>query len=343
MNPRRFRARLWFAFLAVLALIGLGTLVLSLTSWSGLSAFAVGLALVTGAGMVVRFAVTRLARPVELLTEATRRFGEGDLGHRIAVPPRFLRWFERRRRRPHRPSAVDELVALALAWNQMAERIEQLVKGQRELMANVSHELRSPLTRVRLALELVPRTPDTAGRLDDVALDLDELERLIEDTLTATRLQAAGLPAHLAEVDIAELLRTLAERAAIDPLVADKALVVEQAPGTTRVQADAALLRRALWNLIENAAKYGAPPIVLSAAKDGGGVRFSVADAGAGVPEDVRARLFQPFARAAAHRGMKGFGLGLTIAQRVAEVHGGTIRCVPLAPGTRFDLVLPAS
>jgi signal transduction histidine kinase len=174
-SSRRFRARLWMLFFAVLALIGLGTVVLTLTDWSGLEAFGVGLVLVLVAVFVARFAISRLARPVELLTEATRRFGGGDLGHRIPVPARLQRWFERRRRHAGSPRTMDELVALALAWNQMAERIERLVAGQRELMANVSHELRSPLARVRLALELVPRTPENAARLDDVALDLDDL------------------------------------------------------------------------------------------------------------------------------------------------------------------------
>jgi signal transduction histidine kinase len=142
---------------------------------------------------------------------------------------------------------------------------------------------------------------------------------------------------------VAELLKTLAERAAHDPLVSQQQLVVEQSPGVTRLLADPALLRRALWNLIENAAKYGAPPIALSVAPVEGGVRFSVSDAGPGIPEEIRAQLFEPFVRGAAHRNQRGFGLGLTIAKRAAEVHGGTITLGPAAKGSRFDLVLPVS
>ena len=341
MRPgRRFRVRLWGAFFAVLALIGLGTVVLTLTEWSALGALGVGLAVLLLVFLVARAVIAGLARPVELLTEATRRFGEGELGHRITIPPRILRWRERHSDRTGR--GPHELLSLALAWNEMADRVERLVKGQRELLANVSHELRSPLARVRLALALVPRKPDNARRLDDVALDLDDLERLIDDTLTASRLEATGLPTQLGDVAVPSLFAALVERAASAPITAGLVVTTEISPSATRVVADAALLRRALWNLVENAAKYGAPPIKLVAVPTTDGSCLSVSDAGPGVPAELRPRLFDPFARAAEHRGAAGFGLGLTIARRVAEVHGGRLELAPTTAGARFDLILPA-
>jgi signal transduction histidine kinase len=273
----------------------------------------------------------RISAPVEQLTAAVRRFGEGDLSAR--VPP--LRGFLHFRRR-HRPP--DELEQLTRAFNEMAERIETLVRGQKELLANVSHELRSPLARIRVALELLPRDAKNEARLKDVEADIVELDRLIEDVLTTTRLGAGGLPAHLGPVDIAQLFAQLVERAAHDPITAGKTVRASAADGLV-VSADGSLLKRALWNLVENAAKYGAPPIELSAARDDNSIALRVSDAGAGIAADERERVFEPFYRGdKARTPGSGFGLGLTLARRVAEAHGGHIT----VDGATFTLRIPA-
>jgi two-component system OmpR family sensor kinase len=203
------------------------------------------------------------------------------------------------------------------------------VRGQKELLANVSHELRSPLARLRLALALLPRDGPTEARLADAERDLAELDGLIDDVLATARLEATGLPTRLAEVDVGALLAGLAERARHDPAVAGQAVRVSEGPPLMLV-ADEALLRRALWNLVENAAKYGAPPITLAAARDGDRVALSVADEGPGIAPQARERVLDPFyrldtARTPGGTAPAGVGLGLTFAQRVAEVHGGTI------------------
>lgn len=273
----------------------------------------------------------RISAPIERLTSVVRRFGEGDLTARV-TPPRG-RWQWRHRHRP-----PDELEQLTRAFNEMAGRIETLVRGQKELLANVSHELRSPLARMRVALELLPRDASNAARLDDVEADLVELDRLIEDVLTATRLEASGLPAHLAAVDIGDLFAQLVARAEHDPAPANKAVRATSGAGIV-VTADGALLKRALWNLVENAAKYGAPPIELSAARDDKMVALSVHDAGAGIPPEERDRIFEPFYRGdKARTPGTGFGLGLTLAKRVAEAHGGHIT----VEGATFTIRIPA-
>jgi signal transduction histidine kinase len=257
----------------------------------------------------------RISRPVERLTEASRRFGAGELSYRVP---------ERRRHRRHHH---DELGQLTRAWNEMAERVEKLVRGQKELLANVSHELRSPLARIRVALELVPRNAAAEVRLRDIEQDLTELDRLIEDVLAASRLDAAGLPAHLGLVEARGLLGQIAERAAHDPVCAGKAVQVRAGP-PIELHADAALLKRALWNLVENAAKYGTPPIVLATERTGDRAKFSVSDEGPGIPAAERERVFEPFWRGdRAHTpGVRaGCGLGLTLARRIAEAHGGSI------------------
>jgi len=284
----------------------------------------------------------RISRPVERLTEASRRLGQGDLSYRVSLDdlePRHRRWkrkwrehWGRHHRRHRRHEPLEELFELTRAWNDMADRVEKLVRGQRELMANVSHELRSPLARIRLALELLPDEASTAARRQDLAADLAELERLIDDVLTTSKLDATGLPTHVSKVAVADIYAQLAERAAHDAVTAGKPVSVD-ADGVGALDADAGLLKRALWNLVENAAKYGAPPIVLSAARKGDRVELSVSDEGAGIPASERERVFDPFYRVDKARtpdrsgaGRGGYGLGLTLARRVAEVHGGSIR-----------------
>ena len=277
----------------------------------------------------------RISRPVERLTEAVRRLGAGDLSARVPVGER---------------GGADELEELTRAFNDMAERIERLVAGQKELMANVSHELRSPLTRIRVALELLPRGGGTDARLKDVEADLGELERLIEDVLTATRLDATGVPPRLGRIDVREVLTDVAERAAGDPRLAAEAVRVAGGPAI-ELTADRALLRRALWNLVDNAAKYGAPPITLQAERHGHHVALSVTDQGDGIAPAERERVLAPFYRLDKARtpgeGSGGFGLGLTLASRVAQVHHGAITIGPAETingterGCRVTLTLP--
>jgi signal transduction histidine kinase len=288
----------------------------------------------------------RLSRPLERLTEAVRRLGSGDLAARAPLPAARGWW------RRDRPSAGDEIADLTRAFNDMAERVERLVRGEKELLANVSHELRSPLARLRMTLALLPRGGADEARLLEAERDLTELERLIDDVLATARLNATGLPARLAEVDVRALLAELAERAQRDPAIAGKTVRVAETPPLT-LTADEALLRRALWNLVENAAKYGAPPITLAAARAGAAVVLSVEDEGPGVPPAARERVLESFYRLDAARtsggpGPAGFGLGLTFARRVAEVHGGTIAIAAastsagLEHGCRVTLTLPA-
>ena len=311
----------------------------------------------------------RITRPIDLLTEASRRLGQGELSYRIPLPaecahapppwhtPRsvgkaspqsrplppmppggpFCRHTPRWGSSPLHHHHRDELFQLMQAWNDMADHIERLLLGQRELLANVSHELRSPLARVRLALELLPRDAASEARIGEIEADLGELDRLIEDVLITSRLQATGLPTHPASIALRPLLAQVIERTRSHPHTAGKDVRLKLADQDADLTlfADANLLKRAVLNLIENAGKYGAPPIVVSARRAAGFVEIAVMDEGEGIPESERERVLEPFYRAdkahtpspsGAHRGDKqGFGLGLTLARRVAEAHGGHI------------------
>jgi two-component system, OmpR family, sensor kinase len=283
----------------------------------------------------------RISRPLERLTSAARRLGGGDLSARAPVDDAHAR------RR-------DEISELTRAFNEMADRVERLVRTEKDLLANVSHELRSPLARIRVALALLPRgSSEDDRRVRDVERDLAELDGLVEDVLTTARLEATGLPTRVGAVDAHALLGELVERARHDPLTAALAVRVDDGASVT-LTADEALLRRALWNLLENAAKYGAPPITLSAVVEGDRVVFGVSDGGAGVAPGDRERVFAPFYRADAARtpdasggARRGVGLGLTLARRVADVHGGSITIGPASEvdgrprGCRVTLSIP--
>jgi two-component system, OmpR family, sensor kinase len=282
----------------------------------------------------------RISRPIERLTAAARRLGGGDLSARAPTDGTHAR-------------RADEMTELTRTFNEMAERVERLVRAEKDLLANVSHELRSPLARIRVALALLPRGAADDRRLGDVERDLAELDRLIEDVLTTARLDATGLPTRVGAFDARALLLELTERARHDPLTATVPVSVEPGP-SVMLTADEALVRRALWNLVENAAKYGVPPITLSIAEDAERVVFAVTDHGEGVAAADRERVFAPFYRGDAARtpaadgeSRRGVGLGLTLARRVAEVHAGTIAIAPAqesdgrSRGCRVTLAIP--
>jgi len=275
-----------------------------------------------------------IASPLERLTRTVRRFGGGDLSARTGVR-----------------GGSGEVEQLAAAFDEMAERIERLVRGEKELLANVSHELRTPLTRIRIALELASEGDRTAGRyLREIETDLAELEQLIADVFTTARLDlAAGAPSggapplRVAEHDPRVLLEAAAERfRALHP---DRTLEVDAPAALPPCTCDEALVRRALANLLDNAAKYSEGTISLRARGEGGRLILAVEDRGIGIERADLQRIFTPFFRTdrSRARGSGGVGLGLALTRRIVEAHGGTI-AVASEPGagTTFRVELPA-
>ncbi|HYQ80016.1 MAG TPA: HAMP domain-containing sensor histidine kinase, partial [Anaeromyxobacteraceae bacterium] len=277
-----------------------------------------------------------IARPLERLTAAARALGSGDLSARAGV------------------DRGDEVGELGRAFDEMAERLERLLRQEKELLANVSHELRTPLSRIRVALDLAAEGDAEKARrfLAEIAQDLSEVERLVEDILTAARLDLAqGRPG--AEVPLrrellpgAEIVARAAERFRVDH--PGRVLEVALEGSLPEVDADAALLRRALDNLLDNAAKYSEPsePVTLSARAGDGALVVEVRDRGIGIDPADRDRLFTPFFRTdrSRARGSGGVGLGLALAKRVVEAHGGTIAVESaLGKGTSVRVSVPAA
>ncbi len=272
-----------------------------------------------------------IASPLERLTSVARRLGEGDLAARTGLRAR------------------GEVGDLARALDEMAERLQRLLRAERELLANVSHELRTPLARIRVALELAAEGDHEKARryLSEIGADLAELDGLVEEILTAARLDGAGpngLPIHRARLDAGLMLEEVAARfRTADP---ERPLILEVAPALPTIQADAALLRRLVENLLDNARKYSDPgvPVTLAALAGPGGLVLEVRDRGIGMDPADLPRLFTPFFRTdrSRARGTGGVGLGLNLARRIAEAHGGTIVAESRpGEGTTIRVLLP--
>jgi signal transduction histidine kinase len=270
-------------------------------------------AVALGAWPVVR----RLTRRLEALQRGVETFGAGQLSHRVDAGGR------------------DEVAAVATSFNRAAERIEALVASHRSLLANASHELRSPLARLKMALSLLETAgPESRVRLQgEIECNIRELDALVEEVLLASRLDAPR------ETDPRE-------RVALLPLAAEEASRVNAVVGgdDAVVQGDERLLRRALRNLLENAQRYGSgePPEV-SVVADSREVQLRVADRGPGVPETARERIFEPFYRLPGHAEQAGgVGLGLSLVRQIAHAHRGTVHCEPRpGGGSVFVLSLP--
>ena len=290
----------------------------------------------------------RVTRRLERLQGGVEALGAGDFGARVPVQGR------------------DEIALLATSFNRAAARIEALLASQRSLLANASHELRSPLARLRMAVALLPASdrrtaPDGApvampgDEADGAAAgargadplraeierNVDELDALVEEILLASRLDAGvGIAA-----EPVDLLALLAEECAR----AHAALRTEPDGGaaatTGVVVGDPRLLRRLARNLLENARRHGAgTPVDVVMRRAGPSVEVDVCDRGPGVPEAERERIFEPFHRLAGHgESAGGVGLGLALVRQIARRHGAAVRCLPRAGGgSCFRVSLPA-
>ncbi len=271
--------------------------------------FIISVILAMGAWPVARFITHRL----ENLRRGVQTLGEGDLSARVRVQGR------------------DEVADLARSFNRAADRIEALVTSQREMLAAASHELRSPLARMRLAIELLGETEDAEQRAlhkAEAVRDIEELDQLVEELLLVGRLEASG-PLTTTPLDLLALAAEEAARVGAS---------VTGEP--TTIAGDESLLRVALRNLLDNAGRHGAPPVTIAVTPTDGGALVVVQDAGPGVPSSERARVFEPFYRPQGHGAepSQGTGLGLAIVARVAARHGGGARC---EDGARFVLELP--
>jgi len=220
--------------------------------------------------------------------------------------------------RPTDASATPEVAAIGAAYNALLDRYARHERERALLLAGVSHDLRAPLSRIRLAAGLLPDDPGVAARRDAIERNTEVADRLIGSFLDHVR---AGELALDTRADLAEIARRVADGFAHEgrPVAVDvpAALPVEQTQPL--------LLERLLANLLDNAFRHGAEPVSLRVAQQGGEVLVEVGDAGPGVAPDRQAEVLQAFARGDTSRGTPGTGLGLAIVARVAERMGGSV------------------
>jgi signal transduction histidine kinase len=280
----------------------------------GLFILAIVLVVASGVGFAALPVTARLTRRLEKLRTGVEQWGAGTLSMRVD------------------DGGDDEVAVVARTFNAAAAHVEALLASQKASLADASHELRSPLARLRMAIELWREQP-TAAIHAEIERDLAEIDELVGEILLASRLDRAAAP--LERRDSVDLLGLAAEEAArVDAAVAGTPVEVE---------GDASLLRRLIRNLLENAAKHGEAPIQIAVTGHGGTACLAVSDHGPGIPPAERERVFEPFYRPAGRsESAGGWGLGLSLVRQIAARHGGTVACdADPAGGSRFVVRLP--
>ncbi|MFJ7437474.1 ATP-binding protein [Methylorubrum thiocyanatum] len=281
------------------------------------------------------FVASRVLKRVDDMTETTRTIMAGDLDGRLRVA-----------------GTGDELDRLAQNLNLMLERIGELMRGMKEVSDNIAHDLKTPLTRLRNRADEALRTAESPDALraaiEGVIEDSDGLIRVFNALLTIARLEAGNAPESVRRFDAGAVAREVAEL--YEPLAEDRGLSL-----TVRTEPDLILdgnrelVGQAIANLIDNAIKYGArsaeaapQEITVSATRADDRIRLTVADHGPGIPEAERGRVLDRFVRLDAARSRPGFGLGLSLVNAVARLHGGSLDLADNAPGLAVTLSLPA-
>lgn len=276
--------------------------------------------------------VHRMLLPLQGISAGTRRFGTGDFGTPIATGN------ERN---------ADELTTLAQEVNGMADNLRQMLDARRDLLLAVSHELRSPLTRARLNVELLPEPDDAEARTAHKALlrDLALMRDLIQDLLESERLSTPHALLQREPTDLAQLAHgAVAELARAQPAAA--AIAVNADPHLPLLDLDRTRMQLLLRNLLDNALRHSpsdTSPAVSIAHGDRGNVVLEVRDYGDGVPEAQLPHLAQAFYRpdSARQRSSGGVGLGLYLCRLVAEAHGGRFAVRNARPGLAVSITLP--
>lgn len=255
----------------------------------------------------------RLTRRLEGLKKAVDGFGAGDLSRRVEV------------------TGKDEVAALAGSFNQMAERIAELLSAHKTLLANASHELRSPLARLRMGVEMLQPQADKSLQREFES-SIAELDGLVGEILLASRLETLEIVTEMYPVDL--LAITAEECAAADASLEGEPVTVFGEPR---------LLRRLVRNLLDNARRYGGGTAIdVSLTRRGEAIKLSVCDRGPGVAVEERERIFEPFYRPAGTLEQEGgVGLGLALVRQIARHHKGDVRCVSRpGGGTSFEVEL---
>lgn len=273
--------------------------------------------LMMGAYLMIR----RVLKPLRWLKHGVEQVARGELSHRVPL------------------KSSDELRDLSASFNTMTERLQQLIRSKEQLLLDVSHELRSPITRMKVTLALMAPSPQRQSIEEDIM----ELEKKITELLETARALYVKTSLSYKPVDLVALIRKT-----VKPFVAGQpGIRMARMPDLAPIFVDGELLGKALKNVLDNAQKYSlddAAPVEISMAADENEVIISIQDHGIGIPPEDLDFIFEPFYRVDKARTPRrdGFGLGLSLAKNIVEAHGGRIhvRSTP-AKGTLVRVHLP--
>jgi two-component system sensor histidine kinase CpxA len=287
-------------------------------------------------GLICSLLTRFLTAPILQLQQMSQRLAAGDLSVRTSSGL---------------AQRKDEIGNLVRDFNSMASKIEELVSRQRQLISDVSHELRSPLARLNVALDLGRERKGNDPAFEQMQEDLQLLDEMIARLLTIAKLDISAPQVPMTDVDLAELLSQIARKAEFESRNPNGVIKLTTS-GQCVVRGSAELLHSAIENVVRNAIRYTENGTSVEirmeseGSSSGASVRLIVRDSGPGVPESELKNIFRPFYRLtdARDRQSGGTGLGLAIAERVVRIHGGTIRAENAAPGgLKIIIVLPQS
>jgi signal transduction histidine kinase len=291
-----------------------------------------GLALTLLLGLAGGFAMSRgMLGRVDAINRTTRRIMAGELGQRIALS-----------------GTRDEFDQLAANLNAMLDQIERLLQGMRQVTDNIAHDLRTPLNRLRSRIEVAlmgePDRAESRAVLEQTLVDAETMIGTFNALLEIARAEAGSDRAGFEPVDLGKLIRDLADL--YGPLAEDKDVGFERGcPADAWVRANEHLLAQAIANLLDNAVKYtpAGGNVRLSVERTPDGFAVTVADTGPGIPAADRERVLERFVRLDATRSTPGNGLGLSLVNAVAKLHGTQLALGDNDPGLTVRLELPAS
>jgi len=262
-----------------------------------------------------------IMKPLNWLSDGVYALGEGDLEHRLP---------EKRR---------DELGNLARAFNRMSESIREMLTAREQLLLDVSHELRSPLTRMKVALEFIPENSSQ----DSLQSDVQEMEQMVTEILETARLKSEYGKLDRMDTDLV----TLIEKTCLIFEGKPPGISFENSVEKCVANVDVEQIQTVLKNILANAHKYSTPenePIKVCLSRDDSGIQLEIQDYGQGIPDEEMDLIFEPFYRVDKSRNKKtgGYGLGLSLCKTIIEAHGGTIFVKSsMGKGTIFSLLLP--
>jgi signal transduction histidine kinase len=271
------------------------------------------------------------SKPIRSLRSAFEAVAGGDLAVRLG---------------PSMGQRRDELADLGRNFDRMASHLDALIDGQRRLLHDVSHELRSPLARLQAAIGLARQQPEKlASSLERIERESVRMDKLVGELLTLSRLEAGVMDGMEEEINMDELVSGVVADARFEAEMSGRTVVFSSC-GEVPVKGSAELLHRALENVVRNALRHTPEggKVAVEVLPDNGGnsLRLAILDQGPGVPERELSAIFEPFFRGGSSQSTDGHGLGLAIARRVVEAHGGSVRASNRAGGGLcVEIVLP--